>query len=386
MSTPSTIGILTGGGDCPGLNAVIRAVTKTAITRYDMRVIGFHDGFAGVVENRHQHIEYRDASGILTRGGTILGTSNRANPFSFEMEGELRDMSDLARHNLKQLGVDVLFVVGGDGTLSIADRMHRELGVRVIGVPKTIDNDLSGTDRTFGFDSAVSIATDAIDRLHTTAQSHHRVMVVEVMGRYAGWIALHSGVAGGSDVILIPEIPYRNDVVAGFCHERRRRGVTFTIITIAEGAKEEGGDLTVKKIVEGSHDPVRLGGVGYRLAAALEQYLEKTEVRVTVLGHLQRGGVPTAYDRVLATRFGSTAVDLAAEGQTDIMVGLKGEEIVPVPITEAVAELKLVAPDNPLIRTARSVKTCFGDAPVEGHRSSRRDEEASPSPSPSPSR
>ncbi|MGD8395962.1 MAG: ATP-dependent 6-phosphofructokinase [Candidatus Eiseniibacteriota bacterium] len=378
MPTPSTIGILTGGGDCPGLNAVIRAVTKTAITRYDMQVVGFLDGFAGVVENRYQRLDYHHASGILTRGGTILGTSNRANPFSFEMDGEMRDMSALARHNLKHLGIDVLFVVGGDGTLSIADRMHRELGVRVIGVPKTIDNDLSGTERTFGFDSAVSIATEAIDRLHTTAQSHHRVMVVEVMGRYAGWIALHSGVAGGSDVILIPEIPYRNDVVAEFCLDRRRCGVTFTIITIAEGAKEEGGELTVKKIVEGSHDPLRLGGVGYRLAAALEQHLAEAEVRVTVLGHLQRGGIPTAFDRVLATRFGATAVDLAAAGQTDIMVGLQADRIVPVPISEAVAELKLVGRGDPLVRAARSVKTSFGDVPVESGPSPRPDAAQSP--------
>jgi 6-phosphofructokinase 1 len=361
---PRTIGILTGGGDCPGLNAVIRAVTKTAVTRYDMEVIGFHDGFAGVVENRHQRLDYGHASGILTRGGTILGTSNRANPFEFNLEGQMRDMSDLCGHNLKQLGIDVLFVVGGDCTLSIAERMHRELGVHVVGIPKTIDNDLSGTERTFGFDTAVSVVAEAIDRLHTTAQSHQRVMVVEVMGRYTGWIALHGGVAGGSDIVLIPEIPYRTEWVADFCLERKRRGISFTIITISEGAKPVGGEMTVRQMVTGSHDPVRLGGVGYQLAADLEQHLGDIEVRVTVLGHLQRGGNPTAYDRVLATRFGTAAVDYAMAGHSGIMVGLQGDEIVPVPINDAVAELKNVTVSDPMIRAARSVKTSFGDGPT----------------------
>jgi 6-phosphofructokinase 1 len=357
-----TLGILTGGGDCPGLNAVIRAVTKTAITRYGHEVIGFLDGFAGVVENRWRRLGFSDASDILTRGGTILGTSNRANPFDYTVSGPRGDRSEDAVKVLEGHRVDVLVVIGGDGSLSIAGRLYAERGVRVVAVPKTIDNDLRGTDRTFGFDSAVATVASAIDKIHSTAQSHHRVMIVEVMGRYAGWIALHGGVASGADVILIPEIPYRVERVIEVCRERNRRGSRSTIIAIAEGACEEGGTLAVKKIVADSTDPVRLGGVGYRLASQLEEGLD-AEVRVTVLGHLQRGGVPTAFDRVLATRFGTSVVEMVERGEIGRMVALRGDVIASVPIAEAVAGQKLVEPDDPVVVSARGVCVSFGDEP-----------------------
>ncbi|MHC4109285.1 MAG: 6-phosphofructokinase [Planctomycetota bacterium] len=339
-----TLGVLTGGGDCPGLNAVIRAV-------------------AGLVEDRWQRLGFGDASDILTRGGTILGTSNRANPFDYTLSGPRGDRSEEAVKVLKRHGVDVLVVIGGDGSLSIAERLSTECGVRVVGVPKTIDNDLRGTDRTFGFDSAVATVAEAIDKIHSTAQSHHRVMIVEVMGRYAGWIALHGGVASGADVILIPEIPYRVERVAEICGERNRRGSRSTIIAIAEGACEEGGTLEVKKIVADSTDPVRLGGVGYRLASQLEG-LSDVEIRVTVLGHLQRGGIPTAFDRVLATRFGTSVVEMVRSGEIVRMAALRGDEVTSVPIAEAVAGPKLVERDDPVVLSARGVCVSFGDEPM----------------------
>jgi 6-phosphofructokinase 1 len=264
---------------------------------------------------------------------------------------------------LERCGVGVLIVVGGDGSLSIASRLLARHGVAVVGVPKTIDNDLLATDRTFGFDSAVATVAEAIDKLHSTAQSHHRVMVVEVMGRYAGWIALHGGMASGADVILIPELPFNVDRVAEVCRERNRRGSRSSIIAIAEGACEQGGKPQVARIVADVNDPVRLGGVGYRLAGQLEERVE-AEVRVTVLGHLQRGGVPTAFDRNLATRFGAAAVDLAARGETGTMVALRGDAIVAVPIGEAVAGRKVVPAGDPLLLAGRSISISFGDEPL----------------------
>jgi len=358
------IGVLTGGGDCPGLNAVIRAVTKTAILDYGIEVVGIHDGFAGMVEDSMGPLRYDAVSGILTQGGTILGTSNRANPFRYareEAKGRVTftDRSDEAIRRCRERGLDALVCIGGDGTLSIAAQFHQK-GLAVVGVPKTIDNDLSGTDVTFGFDTAVSIATEAIDRIHTTAMSHHRVMVVEVMGRYAGWLALHAGIAGGGDVILIPEIPYEIDVVCDFVQARSGRGKRFSILVVAEGAKAKGGDLVVQRLVKTSHDPIRLGGVGQAVASQIE---EKTgvETRVTVLGHIQRGGSPTARDRILATRFGHCAMELVARGRFGTMAALKGDEVKGIPLEEAVRQQRNVPPDCPLIATARSVGTCFGD-------------------------
>jgi len=357
------IAILTGGGDCPGINAVIRAVAKKAIVEHDATVIGIEDGYEGLVKGRHRRLHYDDVSGILTLGGTILGTSNTANPYRYPVRTrrglQFRDMSAVALDNARQLDMDCLVCIGGDGTLDTASRLSRE-GVAIVGIPKTIDNDLRGTDVTFGFDSAVHIATEGIDRLHSTAQSHHRVMVVEVMGRNAGWIALHSGVAGGGDIILIPEIPYDADVVADKVKERNRRGKRFSIVVVAEGAKPRGGDVVIQRIVKKSTDPVRLGGIGFVLAAQIEK-ITFIETRAVVMGHLQRGGSPTPYDRILATRLGTTAVDMVRDRQLGQMVGVKGDSLVGVPLEEVARGPRTVPPDHPLIRAARAIGTCFGD-------------------------
>ena len=362
MSGVRRIGVLTGGGDAPGLNGVIRAVAKTAITRYGVEVLGFMDGFHGLVTNRYRVLELDDISGILHRGGTILGTSNRDNPFGFLVKenGQTvrRDLSDQAMDNLEKLGVDALVVIGGDGSLSIA-RQFSHKGLKVVGVPKTIDNDLSATDVTFGFDTAVTTVTEALDKLHTTAESHHRIMVVEVMGRYGGWIALHSGLAGGADVILIPEIPFDLVRVQAKIEERRSNGKFFSIVVVAEGATEKDGKMVVARMVEDSADPVRLGGIGQVVAERLAQ-MTGLETRVTVLGHLQRGGSPTAYDRILSTRFGVKAAELAVEGPWGHMAALHGQELVSVPLDEAVKQLKKVDPQGELVRAAQAVGICFG--------------------------
>jgi phosphofructokinase-like protein len=356
-----TIAILTAGGDCPGINAVIRAVAKTAMNDHGMDVVGIEDGFLGLIEGRWHRLDYEAVSGIITQGGTILGTSNKADPFGYSPDGggkERVDVSDTAIKNFEKTGACSLIAVGGDGTLSIAERLYAK-GLPVVGVPKTIDNDVSCTDVTFGFDSAAATATDAIDKIHTTAQSHHRVMIIEVMGRYVGWLALSSGTAGGGDVILIPEIPFDIDVVCRRLLERGRRGKRFTIVVVAEGAVERGGGLVVKKVVKDSHDPIRLGGIAGVLAAEVEKRTG-LETRVTVLGHLQRGGTPTAFDRVLATRFGRDAATLAAEGTSGCIVALKCNDIVPVPLKDAVKELKKVPRDHHLITTAGSLGMSFG--------------------------
>ncbi len=358
------IGVLTGGGDCPGLNAVIRAVTKSALAHRGTEVLGILEGYRGLVENHTERLEDEDVSNILSRGGTILGTSNRSNPFKYpapRADGSigLEDRSKDLLKNVTALGLDGLVVIGGDGTLSAALALS-DLGVPLVGVPKTIDNDLAATDLTFGFDSALAVATDAVDRLHTTAESHHRIMVLEVMGRYAGWIALRSGIAGGGDVILIPEIPYDLDRVCGAIEARRARGKRFSIVVVAEGAIERGGERVVKRMVAGSVDPVRLGGAGEFVANRIEEKLG-LESRVTVLGHLQRGGSPTAFDRWLATRFGTAAIDALLAGKTGHMVALHGQDIEIVPLIEAVKALRQVDPRGDEVLTARAVGTSFGD-------------------------
>ncbi|MFQ5454930.1 MAG: 6-phosphofructokinase [Nitrospirota bacterium] len=363
MKKKLRIGMLTGGGDCPGLNAVIRAVTKTAINDYDMEVYGVEDGYVGLVEKRIRQLSYVAASGILTYGGTILGTSNIANPFKYPIKegGKVitKDLSDEAIENFRQMGLDVLICIGGDGTLNIGYELLKK-GIDVIGIPKTIDNDLAETDITFGFHSALTTATEAIDKIHTTAQSHHRVMVVEVMGRYAGWLALYSGIASGGDIILIPEIPYDINKVNKEVIDRKNSGRHFSIVVVAEGAKPIGGEMVVKKIIDGSPDPVRLGGIGNIIGSQIEENTG-VETRVAVLGHLQRGGTPTPFDRILATRFGTSAVRLIHEKRFGCMVALKGDEVVAVPIDKAVESLKTVPVDSPLIKTAKSMGTKFGD-------------------------
>lgn len=325
------IGILTGGGDCPGLNPVIRAAVRTAIHE-GYEIVGIQNGWKGLVEGNDKPLDLGSVSGILHRGGTILGTS-RANPYKDKAALES------AKKNFKVIGLDALIVIGGEDTLGVALKLYRD-GFNVVGVPKTIDNDLSGTDFTFGFDTAVNIAMEAIDRLHTTAESHHRIMVVEVMGRHAGWIALHSGIAGGADLILIPEAPIKMSEVVEVIRKRNDRGKKFCIIVVAEGAKFEGSEITLEQRLD-DFGHVRLGGVGEVLARKIEE-MTNFETRVTVLGHIQRGGSATAFDRVLGTRFGEKAVQLVKQKKFGRMVALKANEIISVPIEIAVGKLKTV--------------------------------------------
>jgi phosphofructokinase-like protein len=363
MSKEARIAILTGGGDCPGMNAIIRAVAKKAILEYGLEVIGIEDGYEGTIHSRHRRLQYDDVSGIITLGGTILGTSNIANPYRYAVRKgdklEFQDRSQQAISNIKKLEIDCLVCIGGDGTLSVASRLFKD-GVAIIGVPKTIDNDLRGTDITVGFDSAVYIATEGIDRIRTTAQSHHRVMIVEVMGRNAGWIALHAGIAGGGDIVLIPEIPYDIDIIVEKVKERNRKGKRFSIVVVSEGAKPKGGDIVIKRVVEESTDPVRFGGIGLVLASQIEK-LTGIETRAVIMGHLQRGGVPTPFDRVLATRLGTKAVEMIAEEKYGYMAGIKGDSLVEVPLEEVAKGPRKIPLGHPLIRSARSLGTCFGD-------------------------
>jgi phosphofructokinase-like protein len=336
----SRIGILTGGGDCPGLNAVIRAVTRRSLDR-GAEVVGVREGWRGLVDGLFQPLGYREISGILPRGGTILGTS-RTNPF--KSDGGVERVLETFREH----GLDALVAIGGEDTLGVAAKVNAEHDLPVVGVPKTIDNDLSGTDYTFGFDTAVWIATEAIDRLHTTAESHNRVMVVEVMGRHTGWIAVMSGIAGGADMILIPEEPATVEQACAELRRRHERGKDFSIVVVSEGYEltyESGERRAVTQAAETDQfGHVRLGGVGEALAADIE---ERTgyETRVTVLGHVQRGGSPTPRDRLLATRFGLKAADLVDEGRFGRMAALRGDEIVDVPLAQATSELKRVPPE-----------------------------------------
>ena len=355
--------VLTGGGDCPGLNAVIRAVIKTFLQN-DCEVFGIYNGFNGLINGNLKLMNYADVSGILPRGGTILGTTNRDNPFKFAVEenGELvyYDMRDKVVENLQKHDIEALVVIGGDGSLNIGAKLARECGIKVVGVPKTIDNDLPCTERTFGFDTAVAMATEAVDRLHTTAESHHRVMALEVMGRYAGWIALHSGIAGGADVILIPEIPYDVDSIIKKIEDRKAKGKDFSIVVVAEGAKPIGGELSVARVVKGSFEPIRLGGAGEKLVHEIE---ERTgiESRCTVLGYLQRGGSPSSYDRILSTRYGVAAAEACLRGEYNVMVSLENDQIVTVYIQKAASSPRLVPVDSEIIRTGRQIGICFGD-------------------------
>jgi phosphofructokinase-like protein len=357
------IGILTGGGDCPGMNAALRAVVKTAVHRHGLRVTGFLDGFAGLTEDRSRPLGFDDVSGILDTGGTILGTSNRHDPFRVPVRGErvttYCDRSDAVVATLARHEIDALVVIGGDGSLGIASRLARQ-GVPVVGVPKTIDNDLAATDTSLGFDSARAVATEAVDRLRSTAASHHRVMIVEVMGRNAGWIALEAGMAGGADVILIPEIPWSFEAVAQGIRDRTNRGRRYSIVVAAEGARCPGGGAVVRQVVEGSPEPLRLGGVGAVIAHELEAALP-FETRYAILGHVQRGGPPTAADRMLAIRFGAAAVAAVVDRAFGSMVALAGDRIAPVSIADAVARPKLVDPSGERVLAARHVRTSFGD-------------------------
>ena len=351
------IGILTGGGDCPGLNAVIRAAVKTAILDHSIELVGIELGFQGLIDVQTVPLTLESIRGILPKGGTLLRTTNRGNPFTYPSAINPRhteDRSDTVLENIHELGLDGLLVIGGDGTLRIANGLSQR-GVPVVAVPKTIDNDLEATDYSFGFMTAVSIATEAVDRLHTTAESHNRVMVLEVMGRNSGWIALYSGIAGGADIILIPEIPYEPSEIIKSIEERQDRGSLFDIIVVAEGAKRSGGEeVFVHKASK------RLGGVAFQVAADIQEKID-LELRVTVLGHVQRGGSPIAFDRVLATRYGKAAIDLVAKGEFGKMVALRGDTIVSVPIGEAVSATKNVSPDHELVHTARGLGISFGD-------------------------
>ena len=362
MQSVRTIGICTGGGDCPGLNAVIRAAVKTAILKYNWRVIGVRDGFDGLIwpAEKTMALDMNSVSGILPRGGTILGTTNRGDPFKYKLvEGDqevVKDFSDDVVRNARAIGMDALIVVGGDGTQKIGLGLH-DKGLKVVGVPKTIDNDLSATEITFGFDTALHTCTDAIDKIHTTAVSHHRVMVVEVMGRDAGWIALESGMAGGAHVILIPEIPFSIDKVCDFVRERTTAGRKFTIIVVAEGVKLP-QDLMAKSGDERRQTP--RAGVGNLIGDAVGRGTRR-ETRVTVLGHVQRGGSPSPFDRILSTRFGVAAVELIARGEFGNMVALRDARVISVPITEAIGRMKAVDPHGDMVQTARAVGVCFGD-------------------------
>lgn len=358
------IALLTGGGDCPGLNAVIRATTRTAILKYGYEVVGYKFGYRGLYNNDLIPLDLNAVSGILHRGGTILYSSNKDNLFDYAIEENgktvKKDVSDVGVENLKKENIDALVVIGGDGTLTSARDFARK-GVKVIGVPKTIDNDLSATDVTFGFNTAVDIATEALDRLHTTAESHHRVMILEVMGRNAGWIALESGIAGSADVILIPEIPYDINKIAEKIKQRRDTGKLFSIIVVAEGAKPKNGEVVVSKIVEDSPDPIRLGGIANKLAADLEKLVDHHEIRATVLGHLQRGGNASAYDRILSTRYGVAAADLINEGKFGNMVCLQGDKISYASLEDVIGKTKEVDVNGELVKTAKSIGVSFGD-------------------------
>lgn len=362
------IAIMTGGGDCPGLNAVIRAVTRKAIIENHWEVIGVRNGYKGLYYGNFVDLDLYNTSGILQEGGTILFSSNKDNLFEYQVEENgvmvTKDVSDVAVENLKKAGIDVLFVVGGDGTLASALEFSRK-GVQIVAIPKTIDNDLASTDATFGFSTAVDVATEALDRLHTTAASHHRIMVLEVMGRYAGWIALYAGIAGGADAILIPEIPYDINYVAAKINRRKEIGKDFSVIVVAEGAKPKDGEMVIQSIVEGSPDPIRLGGIGNKVAMELQE-LCGNESRATILGHLQRGGSPSSTDRILSSRYGIAAVELAEQGLFGNMVTLKGTEMSYDSLEHVIGQVtKNVEPDSEMVKTAKSLGIVFGDEEVD---------------------
>lgn len=363
MKPLKRIGILTGGGDCPGLNAVIRAVVKITCLQYQGEVYGIVDGYSGLIGGKLKKLNLDDVSGILPRGGTILGTSNRHNPFKYGIKKkgkkEYVDVSDQVLKNIKKNKIEGLIVVGGDGTQAIAGELFAKYRIPLVGIPKTIDNDLNGTDVTIGFDTALSIATSSIDKIHSTAESHHRVMVIEVMGRYAGWIALESGIAGGGDVILIPEIPFKMEKIAEKIIQRSRKGKRFSLIVVAEGAKPVGGELIVSRKIEDPNDPIRLGGISNFVGNHIED-ITGIETRYTILGHVQRGGSPSAFDRILGTRLGFHAVTAIQTRKFGNLVGIRGQEIITTPIKEAIAVPRRVKPDSDLIKTAGAIGTSLG--------------------------
>jgi phosphofructokinase-like protein len=346
------VGVLTGGGDCPGINAVIRAVTKSLIHQCSAEVIGIEDGFLGLSEGRTRALDWRAVSGITARGGTILGTTNRFDPLASA------DDTRAAMAHAANLPLDVLVAIGGDGTMTIAHGLAQQ-GLPCIGVPKTIDNDIEGNERSFGFDTAVATVTEALDRVQTTAQSHGRVMIVETMGRNAGWLALEAGIAGAADVILLPEIDFDIDAVAACCREREQRQ-RFTVICVAEGAKPRGGGQTVQQRIAGRSGPERLGGVAHVLREQLQARLD-TEVRATVLGHVQRGGAPTASDRVLGTLLGHAAAELVCAGHWGCMVSNENGRLGRVALSEVAGRTRTVLPDHPLLRAARRIGVSFGE-------------------------
>lgn len=365
MTNIKRIGILTGGGDCPGLNAVIRAVVRCAVGRYHIECLGVLDSFDGLIEGPAIiPLSWHRTKGLLFQGGTILGSTNRGDPFAYKVRvGEQiveEDRSEAVMANVEKLELDGLIIIGGDGTMAIANKFWQRKRLKLVGVPKTIDNDIWGTDETFGFHSAVEIATDAIDRLQTTATSHHRVMILETMGRNAGWIALHAGLASGADVILIPEIPFSLGAVVAKIKDRSSRGSRSTIICVSEGAAPIGGKQVTRELVPDSAEPVRLGGIAERLCRELKGRIQ-TECRYTVLGHIQRGGIPTGYDRILCTRMGTAAVHAFVEGQFGKMVALRKNEIEMIPITEIAGKNRFVDTGNDLIRAARDTGVYFGD-------------------------
>jgi 6-phosphofructokinase 1 len=354
MTAIGCIGICTGGGDAPGLNAVIRAAVKCAFLKYHWKIIGIPDGFDGLIwPEKSYELTLKEVSGILTLGGTILGTTNRGNPFRYCIaengQEVVRDISDRVIANARQLGIDAVISIGGDGSQAIALELFQK-GLQIVGVPKTIDNDLCATDVTFGFDTALTTATDAVDKIHTTGEAHHRIMVVEVMGRDAGWIALETGIAGGAHVILIPEIPFTIDNICQFVTRREGYGKHFTIVVVAEGVR----------LPPELKDNRRAGSVGNLIGNAVAACANK-EVRISVLGHIQRGGSPTPFDRILATRFGVAAVDLIAQGGFGKMVCLRNTRIESVDIAQVVGQLKNVDPEGQLVQTARAIGISFGD-------------------------
>lgn len=356
------IGVMTSGGDCPGLNTAIRAVVKTAINNYGYEVIGFRDGYRGLVENRFLRMKLSDVSGILDKGGTILGTTNRYNPFAVtvDRDGEKTacDMSDRIVESLRMHDIDCLVVIGGDATISYANRLVEEKGIPVVAIPKTIENDIYGTDMSFGFMTAVDTATHAIDKLHSTAESHHRIMILEVMGRLSRWVALEAGIAGGADVILIPEIPYDINKVARAIFQRRNAGKSFSIIVMSEGARPK--DSEPASNVAGNDNSLLFAGTSAYLAGELKR-LTSLENRITVLGYLQRGGEPSSFDRILATRLGVSAVNIVAKGEFNRMVCVDHEQIKSIPIKEVAGRVRTVSTDGEMVQIARYMGVSFGD-------------------------
>jgi 6-phosphofructokinase 1 len=373
------IGIITGGGDCSGLNAVINGITKTAVNKYGVEVVGFTRGYSGLYKNDYRPLGLRSVSGILHEGGTILKSSNKDNLFNYRVRNDdgsysYKDVSDEALKNLKYLGVDALIVIGGDGTLTSARDFHRK-GIPVVGVPKTIDNDLPATDVTFGYNTSLETICDALDKIHTTAYSHDRVMVVEVMGRNSGWLALEGGLAGSADVILIPEIPYDLSAVVEKVRQRDAFGRNFTIVVVSEGAKPKDGKQTVREIVEDSADSIRLGGVGQVITDQLQELIPEHEVRYTNLAYIQRGGNTSQFDRALGLLFGVNAVDLLMNGGTGRMVQLRSRKITSIPLEEVVGSGevgetsrgggKLVDPEGQYVQAAKAIGISFGETPSD---------------------